>query len=173
MSHSLTRPVFADTTQLAEPNTYAAPDPDYPSYYVNFHAFAANLFERRIVPTNPTWFIWVQRDAHETPIEEQGSVRDAYILGAAQWVFWCGQSFFKQILYPGEISTDELRKWSPGPFYSGQTFLSLQRWRFWRDSFNAVACKEKEEENGYSEECKTVAGKAANLMDSLEENMMF
>ncbi len=147
-------------------------DPGYPSKYVNFHAFAANLDERRVFSTSPTWAIWAQRDAHETRQEDQGSIRDAYILAAAQWILWYGQSFFKQIIFREDVSTDTLRMWSPGPLYDGKSFLSLHRWHFWRDSFNAVASEEKGEKE-FGQECKTVAGKAAALMDSLEKNMTF
>ena len=102
---------------------HIAPDPDYPSRYVNFHAFLANLDERRILPTNPTWAIWALCDAHEDIREEQGSIRDAYVLGAAQWIIWYGQSLFKQILFSEDVSTDDLRSWSPGPLYDGKKVL--------------------------------------------------
>lgn len=152
---------------------YAAPDPDDPSQFVNFHAFAANLEERRVTVTDPTWAIWAMRDAHEDPREEQVNIRDAYILGAAQWIIWYGQSLFKQILFSEEVSTDDLRGWRPGSLYDGKKFLSLHRWHFWRDSFKAVASQEKEEEKQYGQECKMVAAKAADMMDSLEKNMTF
>ena len=150
-------------------------DPDYPSRYVNFHAFAANLDERRCFSTDPTWAIWPQSDEHETDQEDQedqGSIRDAEMLAAAQWILWYGQSFLKQILFREDVSTDTLQMWSPGPLYDGKSFLSLHRWHFWRDSFSAVASEEKREK-GFGQECKTVAGKAADLMDSLEKNMTF
>lgn len=113
------------------------------------------------------------RDAHEGFPEESGSIRDAYVLGAAQWILWYGQTLFKQLLYSEAVSTNTLRAWSPGPLYDGKKFLSLHRWHFWRDSFKAVALQGKEEEKGYGQECKMVAVKAEEMMDSLEKNMTF
>lgn len=63
--------------------------------------------------------------------------------------------------------------WAPGPLYGGKAHLTLNRWHFWRDGYRAVASCGKEKEKGYSQECKSVAAKAAALMDALEENMTF
>jgi len=106
------------------------PDPDDPSIYVTFHAFAANLFERRIFHTNPTWAIWAQREAHENSPAEESSIRAAYVLAAAQWILWSGQSFFRQVIFTGDVSHKDLQFWTPGPLYGGDSQLSLQRWRF-------------------------------------------
>lgn len=162
--------------QQAKPKAYTGPDSEKPRNYVNFHAFASNLWERRIVHTSPTWAIWAQRGAHEgrnPSIDTPGVPHDIYVLAAAQWILWYGQSLFKQVLFPGEVSSDDLRKWSPGPLYDGKAHLTLHRWHFWRDGYNAVAFSEKEKEKGYSQECKNVAAKAAAMMDALEKNMMF
>ena len=74
----------AATLANTEPCTES--DPQNPSEYVNFHAFAANLYERRIFRADPTWAIWAQREAHEIGRKEHGSVRDGYVLAAAQWI---------------------------------------------------------------------------------------
>ena len=66
------------------------------------------------------------------------------------------------------------RMWSPGPLYSGTSALSLRRWQFWKESFKTVALAGKnEEKGGYGQECRIVAAKAADIMDSLEKNMTF
>lgn len=99
-----------------KPQDPAGPDPDEPYNYVNFHAFAANLEERRIHPTDPTWAIWAQREAlegWERHEPEQAIPDDVYILAAAQWILWYGQTFFKQVLFPGEITPDVLSMWKP------------------------------------------------------------
>ncbi|KAI9818968.1 MAG: hypothetical protein M1832_004136 [Thelocarpon impressellum] len=80
-----------------------SPDPDNPGAYVNFHAFAANLADRGIFTTYPTWAIWAQREAHEDR-REQGVIGDAYVLAAAQWILWYRQSLFKQVLLRAESS---------------------------------------------------------------------
>ena len=69
----------AGTMPLAEKEIYTEPDPDRPGHYVNFHAFAANIYECRIFRTDPTWAIWAQREAHEKRLEGLSSVRDEYV----------------------------------------------------------------------------------------------
>ena len=173
-SSSPIAPAFLSTVQLAKANDITEPDPDCPNNYVNFHAFAANLFERRILPTKPTWAIWAQREAHEDENEPASTMRDYYVLAAAQWILWYGQSFFKQVLFQDDESTKDSQMWTPGRLYSGTRSLSLHRWQFWKESFRTVALAGKDEEKGgYGQECRTVAAKAADIMDSLEENMTF
>lgn len=154
------------------------PDPENPGHYVNFHAFAANVEERRIQGTDPTWAIWALREAHEEICKEEGKfrqlVRDELILAAAQWILWYGQSLFKQILFQGDVDPDDLVKsWCPGELYRGEGGLSRGRWRFWRDGFGAVAAWGGGEKEGYGEECVRVAARAAEIMEALEENMTF
>ncbi|KAI9675627.1 MAG: hypothetical protein M1817_000994 [Caeruleum heppii] len=146
------------------------PDPDDPSQYVNYHAFAAHLWEHRIFSTDPTWAIWAQRDALEGRVDVEDDEQDAYVLAAAQWILWYGQSFFKQVMYPGDVTPNDLRGWSPGPLYDGKAALNLHRWHFWRDSYREIACSVDE---GYSAECKNVSARVVEIMDSLERIMMF
>ena len=97
-----------------------------------------------------------------------------YVLAAAQWILWYGQSFFKQVLFQDDEIMKDSRMWSPGPLYSGTSALSLRRWQFWKESFKTVALAGKDEEKrGYGQECRIVAAKAADIMDSLEKNMTF
>ncbi|KAL8831639.1 MAG: hypothetical protein Q9191_000753 [Dirinaria sp. TL-2023a] len=148
------------------------PDPEDPGAYVNFHAFAANLFERRIIRTNPNWAIAAMREAHEESLEAKADVRDALVMAAAQWIFWYGQSLFKQVICPGDVSEIDLRQWRPGPLYDGKAELSLRRWHFWKDSFNNIDFAGSEKALGFGPECKDVAVKAAQLMESRELNMI-
>ncbi len=158
--------------KLTESNLFTiGPDPDNPSIYVNFHAFAANLFERRIFPTDPTWAIWAQREAHEKSPVKEPSIRAAYVLAAAQWIMWSGQSLFKQVIFTGDVSPNDLQCWTPGPLYGGDSRLSLRRWRFWKDSFSHVAFGGEKEEEAFVQESNKVAAKASQLMDSLERSM--
>lgn len=159
-------------SELAESRLFTIdPDPDDPSIYVNFHAFAANLFERRIFRTDPTWAIWAQREAHETGSSEDSSIRAAYVLAAAQWILWSGQSLFKQVISTGDVSHRELQFWTPGPLYGGDSHLSLRRWRFWKGGFTIFAFSGEKEEKAFIRECKKVAAMTAQLMDSLERSM--
>jgi hypothetical protein len=125
-----------------------------------------------VFPTDPTWAIWAQREAHERSLrDEPDVVREAYVAAAAQWIIWYGQSLFRQVLFT--VLPDDLRAWNPGPLYPGKADLSLQRWHFWRDGFKAVATEQCGEKSASQQECKNLAAKAARLMDSLEENMTF
>ena len=145
-----------------------------PRNYVNFHAFAANLFERRIFTDGRTWAIWALREAHEEHHEEEGNLRGIYVLSGAQWILWYGQSFFEHVIYPGEISDDDLRCWTPGPLYNGTKILSLHRWQFWKQNFRNISSGgQDEKKGGYSQECRSVSAKAAKIMDALEKNMTF
>ena len=73
-------------------------------------------------------------------------MRDVYVLAAAQWILSYGQSFFKQVLFPGDVDSDDLRLWKQGPRYDCNAGLSLQRWHFWRDGFSAKASRERGKE---------------------------
>ena len=178
------------SVRLADPEFFiTGPDPENPRAYVNFHAFAANLHERCVMRTRPTWAIWAQREAHEEGrLKEDAALREVPVMAAAQWIFWYGQSFFKQVLYPGDVTSKDLQHWTPGPLYHGKNYLDLQRWHFWRDGFNAVAASSSSSslsggkggekgnatgEEGYGDECRRLAKKAANIMDALEREMTF
>jgi hypothetical protein len=144
------------------------PDEEDPTTYVNYHAFVANIDQCHIFSSYPHYAIWAMRDAFENEEEiEPGSIRDAYVLGAAQWILWNGQNLFAQIRYPGDGLPHDYKK--GGPFFSSELVITLPQWRFWRDGFRAVA----EEKYEASDECKTVAVKAADMMDALEKNMTF
>ncbi|KAI9799107.1 MAG: hypothetical protein M1825_004874 [Sarcosagium campestre] len=146
-----------------------------PRDFVNFHAFAANLVAWRIIPVNPTWAIWAQRDAHEELQDEDHLIRDAHVMAAALWILLSGQRLFQQVQFLGQIDDDDLRSWRPGPLYSNDdddARLTLQRWRFWRDGFSTVASGEKQGKT-FSEECRNLALKAADMMDAFEKNMSY
>lgn len=154
------------------------PDPENPGYYVNFHAFAANIQECRVLGGDFTWAIWVLREAHEDICMEEGEfrqlVRDELILAAAQWILWCGQSLFKQVLFREDIDPNLLAKaWCTGKLYHGEGGLSMDRWRFWRNGFEGIAAGARGEKEGYGEECVRVAARAAVIMKTLEESMTF
>lgn len=142
-------------------------EPEDPNVWVNYNAFIANLYSHHVFDTDPTYAIWTLRDALETE-NENSSIREAWILAAAQWIIWDGQSLFKHILSPGKISPEDLQSWRSGPLYEGKQVMSLERWRFWKERFGFIAGEEK-----VGDECKTVAAKATNMMGSIEENMMF
>ncbi len=154
------------------------PDPENPGQHVNFSAFAAHLCERRVLSGEPTPAIWALREAFEEKCKEEGEsdqlLRDELVLAAAQWILWCGQSLFKQVLYTGEVDPDRLQKsWRPGTLFRGEGGLSVERWHFWRRGFSAVAAGKGGEKEGYGKECMEVAARAAAIMEALEKAMTF
>jgi Protein of unknown function (DUF3632) len=120
---------------------------------------------------------WAQREAHEDthPEGQKGGIRDAIVMEAAQWILCYGQSLFNQVLFPGDISSEELQHWTTGPLYHGKNGLDPQRWHFWRDGFNAVASSSSRGEKGevWGEDCRSVVKKAADMMEALERDMTF
>ena len=137
---------------------------------MNYHAFLANIEQGHVFRSDPPFALWAMRDAFEKNQEsEPSSVRDAYVLGAAQWVLWNGQNLSTQIRYPGDVSSEDRGMWRPGELYHGEPLFDIPRWHFWRDGFRAVAGGKHEA----SDECKAVAVKAADMMDALEKNMTF
>lgn len=93
----------------------------------------------------------VLREAHEGGYKDTDKddrvIRDPLLLSAAQWILWYEQSLFKQLLSLSEADdSDDLEKFWPGPLYLGKAGLSLDRCRFWRNGFDAVAHEGENEE---------------------------
>ena len=160
------------------------PEPENPIAYVNFHAFAANVFEHRLFRiTDPDWAIWALRDGLEETHDKENEkgVRDAYILAAAQWILWFGQTLYKSLLLASSSSKNsglkEERAWRPGPMYSGKAVLSIDRWHFWIDRFIVYGSSSEKPDRSVlgpcSEECQRLARKAAEMMDVLERSLSF
>lgn len=147
------------------------PQEENPGEYVNYHAFVANLEQCHVFHSDPTYAVCAMRDAFEKNQEDKPvSIRDAYVLGAAQWILWNGQNLFTQIRYPGDLlPKDKSQKRSLEEPDHHEPLLTLQKWHFWRDRFRAVAGEKHEA----SDECKAVAVKAADMMDAFEKNMAF
>jgi hypothetical protein len=138
---------------------------------VNINAFKANLFATGVWGTSPGQSIKMLCDAFETRKPEEAWERDCKVMAAAQWILWHGQTLFKLIIYdyleetPGEGSN-----WGLGSELEGSKMLprSVERWRFWKAGFEAVGS-----ELDASDECKKIASRAAVLMGSFEESMLF
>lgn len=113
------------------------------------------------------------RDAFEVdPREEEfpfSDVQDQKILAAAQFILWSGQYLLKQVMHFTDEELCTLNACKPGPLYYGDRSkpLTLGRWRFWKDGFQAST-----EDSNLSEECRSVASKVVNLMNSLESGMV-
>lgn len=125
--------------------------------YVNYQSLAAHLFGAGVYPPDPGDVRYVMRVAfdesvaHTTHEGESPAVRDAWVLGAAQWIIWAGQGLFKQVVLP--INDDQ---------------ITIKEWTEWKAKFYVVVASEK-----YGEECISVASRAVEIMDALEKCMSF
>ena len=139
---------------------------------MSYHAFVANIYGYHIFPPDPTFAICSMRDALETNLDkEENCIRDAYILGAAQWILWNGHSLFMQLCCPED---EHVRNKSPsqrvGKLYSGKPGLTVHRWAFWRERFAEIAAGKMP---SVGDECKGVAGRAVDIMACLDRNLTF
>ncbi|KAJ5176593.1 uncharacterized protein N7482_002470 [Penicillium canariense] len=152
----------------------AGPDGGKPERYVNYNSFLAHLYEHRIFPTDPTYAVWAMRAAFEDErSDEEKAVRSAWILGAAQWILWNGQSIFNLILEPAlyDVTYEtwpDRAAWDAGCLYNGTAGLSLERWQFWKRRFGEVS-----QDSEVTDECKEVSTRAMAIMDLFEKNMVF
>lgn len=124
----------------------------------------ANLFERGIWGTNPTYAIRAMRAAFEE--EPYPGIRHDYIVtGAAQWIIWNGHGLFQQVLWHDEATARQSRIWRFGLLYDGdfRRPLGRGRWDFWKDGFRKAAT-----EDDYATECRDAARRAVEFMNALE-----
>lgn len=118
-------------------------------------AFYAHLSALSCLPHDHEFAFKALRDAFQVRDVTWGppfkGEQDQHVLAAAQFILWDGLETFKQIR-AGDIDVDE---------------LSLKGWKFYQKGFEDVG------NTNLSEECKTVAKKAANLMATIEESLTF
>ncbi|KAH8898656.1 hypothetical protein GQ53DRAFT_836754 [Thozetella sp. PMI_491] len=152
-------------------DSFSGPDIDKPTVWINLNAFMANLFATGIWGDSLGKAVEMLREAFESQIPEEVWERDCNTMAAAQWILWHGQSIFKLVIYDYfEIDASEKWRWRLGNAFPGPPIepRSIGRWRFWKAGFEAV-----ENASNASEECKTTAKRAARMMASLEEGMLF
>lgn len=98
-----------------------------------------------------------------------GRVQDqnCLISASAFWILYCGQSLFVRIVqFPKTLIGDgERNSRKQGPLFNGPIH-GLERWKFWGKAL-AVAM----ESEGLSEESRSLASKAVDLMNAIERNM--
>ena len=98
------------------------------------------------------------------------------MIAAAQFILHSGQTLFKHITFPQELLSEQDDCWTPGPLFKGKPAFSLKRWRFWCDGYKAVSQDNKDGKGkgqGYSQECKDIARRAAKLMECFDETLTF
>lgn len=137
---------------------------------MNYNSFVAYLHEQRVFGCDPTYAIWAMRFALETDLSSKDKeVRSTFVLGAAQWILWYGQSLFKLTSQPDlfEGASNEWKGWEPGPLYHGKASLFLDRWQFWKRRFGDII-------NGgdVTEECREVNRRVIDLIETFERTML-
>jgi Protein of unknown function (DUF3632) len=107
------------------------------------------------------------RDAFEEPVGQEWE-NEYCVMAAAQWIIWSGQNLFTFFLFLEKTSLDEEKGWKFGSLYTGGgTFLSMERWYFWKRGFASV------ENSKYGDESKKNASKALDLTGAMDRNMSF
>ncbi|KAK2768831.1 hypothetical protein FQN54_000691 [Arachnomyces sp. PD_36] len=155
---------------------YNGPNPDDLAAWPNRNAFIAHFEECHIWRTSPHWAIRAMRFAFEFDSKKEDEwfedLQSQHVLAAAQYILWNGQNLLKQVMYfSNEEALSGAQEFKTGPLYDGRKrhgFYSLDRWRFWKWGFQASA-----EDSTLNDEARGVAKKAADLMVSLEQNMLF
>ncbi|KFY34462.1 hypothetical protein V494_06758 [Pseudogymnoascus sp. VKM F-4513 (FW-928)] len=138
-----------------------------PARFVNRQAFLSHIMEGGFWMPSTRPIIYVMaRTFGESHEKETSEIRDAWVMGAAQWVLWSGQSIFKLHLGPVRQlrhrdtsiqDTNQITNTAP---------ITLQSWHKWTSEFRKAA-----ESDGFGEECRDVARRAADLMEALEKAM--
>ena len=85
------------------------------------------------------------RDAFQGEVRNGQFFRIDYVLAAAQWILWYGQTLFMRISGGPEMCDDRKDEWRPGDRYKGGPELSLEWWHFWKERFRAVAAEPAKE----------------------------
>jgi hypothetical protein len=139
-----------------------------PARYVNYQAFLSLIMDGGFwVPTSRAVLDVMNRTFDESHEKETSDIRDAWIMGAAQWILWSGQSLLRLHLDPiGKLrhkgtliqNIDVIITTKP---------ITLQTWHRWTFEFRKAA-----ESDEYGKECRDVAKRAADLMEALEKAML-
>lgn len=90
-------------------------------------------------------------------------IRDAWVLGAAQWILWNGQQLFKLVHWREELDTssDLVERHRDE---NGNPILRKNCWHDWKHGFEKVVA---------SEECVDVCTRVVEIMTTLERVMVF
>ncbi|KFY63057.1 hypothetical protein V496_04219 [Pseudogymnoascus sp. VKM F-4515 (FW-2607)] len=139
-----------------------------PARYVNCQSFLSLIMDAGLwIPTTRPVLYVMSRTFEESHEKETSDIRDAWIMGAAQWILWSGQSLIKLHLDPiGKIrhigtplqDIDVIVTTKP---------ITLDMWHTWTVEFQKAS-----ESDEFGEECRDVAKRAANLMEALEKAML-
>lgn len=139
-----------------------------PARYINFQAFLAHVQSAGLfLPSNDYARYAMQSAFNEDHSKDSRQIRDAWVLGAAQWVLWYGQDMFKLLMWSKETFNSKAEE---KDFEAEKTRLvTLTDWKTWKMKFNDVAAGI----GGHGEECRGLAKRVAGIMSALEQGMSF
>ena len=150
-----------------------------PMEYVNSQAFEANLMSTDLMSKGQLLYvvsflehamIGAFNNDHS---KEPPQVRDAWVMGAAQWIKWRAEEAFSLVQKPGDPEIRNVRKqfsfWQSRKKHDAvekRWPYTWNQWQAWKDGFRTAAGSEE-----YSSTCRTIAEEAADLMVMQEKGM--
>jgi hypothetical protein len=134
--------------------------------WVNLNIFMAQLTSFNVLTSGLDFALWQVRYAleEETKYPED---KDCRVAAAAQWIIHSGQSIFRMILTPDDLSPGS-KALLPGRLYDGEAGYSLHRWRFWKERLKGLR-----ETGLFLEEWNVMTDKAIEYMEVLEKAMIW
>jgi Protein of unknown function (DUF3632) len=152
--------------------------------YVNAQAFQANLMSIDLISMRRLLYVisFLEEAMHyafNDHSKEPPQVRDAWVMGAAQWIKWRAEEAFSLVQKPGDqLGDPEIQNERKRFFFWQSRKKSCKRddavekkwpytwnqWQAWKDGFRTVAGSE-----AYSSTCRTIAEEAADLMGVQEK----
>lgn len=139
-----------------------------PARYVNNQAFLSLMMEAGCwIPTTRPVLHVMSRTFEESHEKEPIEIRETWIMGAAQWILWSGQSLFKLHLDPISRMRHKTTPLRNLEVIITTRPIELDMWHKWASEFRKAAnCDD------FGEECRGVAMRAADLMEALEKAML-
>jgi len=123
-----------------------------PDQYVNYQAFLANLMAAGLWLPSPNDALMAMRGAFKPRDESESlATREAWIMGAVQWILWNGQGLFKLLLWQTDTQLHD------------EGWLTHKSWQEWKAGFQGIAKSEM-----YGEKCRSITAHTAQLMHAIE-----
>lgn len=140
------------------------------SEWLNLNSFNARLLGAGLVPWE-SFAIWQMRQALEEALPPSPAT-DLRLSVASEWIIRAGPALLRKCLVARQDTTeDDKRSHGPGPLFSGQGALNLERWRFWQRRFgelrSVVAGEEAIVNVDLAMRCMTVAASAFAHTDNM------
>ena len=111
---------------------------EYPySEWLNLNSFHARLFGAGLVEWE-NFVIWQMRQALEEDLSPNVAT-DLRLSVASEWAIHAGPALLRKCLVERrDVTEGDKRSHGPGPLYTGQGALNLERWGFWKRRFEEL-----------------------------------